>query len=230
MTTQVLLIDNYDSFVYNLARYFAELGCGADVVRNDVVTAADIRRRQPAAIVLSPGPCTPQESGVCIDVVRECGAHVPILGVCLGHQAIAVACGGNVVRADEPVHGRTSEVFHDGHGLFEGLPSPLTATRYHSLVVEESSLPDALTVTARTAEGTIMALRHRDWPTFGVQFHPESVLSEQGHRLLVNFLAFAGIRAQRPSFQERRDRPQDDDFFGRSIHRDHPPPTSSAPQ
>jgi anthranilate synthase/aminodeoxychorismate synthase-like glutamine amidotransferase len=189
----ILLIDNYDSFVYNLARYFAELGCATQVVRNDAVTVAEIARMAPHAIVISPGPCTPNEAGVSMDLIRELGSRIPTLGVCLGHQALAAALGGNVIRAPEPIHGRTSLVRHDGSRLFAGLPDPMRATRYHSLIVEESSLPAELRVVARTADGLPMALEHTGWPAFGVQFHPESILTDSGHRLLANFLSLAGL-------------------------------------
>jgi anthranilate synthase/aminodeoxychorismate synthase-like glutamine amidotransferase len=196
----ILLIDNYDSFVYNLARYLAEMGCPTRVVRNDRITVDAVREDPPAAILLSPGPCTPQQAGVSIDLVREFGGAVPILGVCLGHQAIAAALDAAVVRAPEPVHGRTSLVYHDGRGLFEGLPNPFRAARYHSLVVDEHTLPAALRVTARTADGIVMAVEHRDQPLWGVQFHPESVLTEVGPQLLANFLRRAGIEpAGRPA-------------------------------
>lgn len=215
----ILLIDNYDSFVFNLARYFRELECEVEVVRNDVASVEEIAARRPEAIVLSPGPCTPNEAGICLDVVRQLGPSVPILGVCLGHQTIAAALGGDVVRAPEPVHGRTSLVEHAGQRLFEGLPNPLTATRYHSLMVREETLPTCLRPTARTADGLLMALEHVEWPTFGVQFHPESVLTAGGHRLLDNFLALAGLRRgetvnleelDRQERPERQIPPQDD--------------------
>jgi anthranilate synthase/aminodeoxychorismate synthase-like glutamine amidotransferase len=191
--TELLLIDNYDSFVHNLARYFVELGCATRVVRNDSITVADIQRMSPAAIVISPGPCTPQQAGVSCELIREMGAATPMLGVCLGHQAIAEALGGRVIRAQEPVHGRTSMILHDGTKLFAGIPSPFRATRYHSLVVEEATLPDELVITARTEDGIPMAMAHRQWPLYGVQFHPESVLTQYGRTLLVNFLDLAGI-------------------------------------
>ncbi|MBI5759795.1 MAG: aminodeoxychorismate/anthranilate synthase component II [Planctomycetales bacterium] len=194
----ILLIDNYDSFVYNLARYFTELGCEARVVRNDAVTVDEVRSLRPQAIVLSPGPCTPNDAGVCLELIRSLADDVPMLGVCLGHQAITVALGGRVIRAREPVHGRTSLIHHDGEGIFSGLPSPLRATRYHSLVVEEASLPLELRITARTDDGIPMALVHRSQPLFGVQFHPESVLTQSGHLLLSNFLSTAGIAGARP--------------------------------
>jgi anthranilate synthase/aminodeoxychorismate synthase-like glutamine amidotransferase len=191
----ILLIDNYDSFVYNLARYLAELGCSTQVVRNDTMAIAEIDRMAPEAIVISPGPCTPNEAGISLELIRQLGPRIPILGVCLGHQALAAALGGRVIRAPEPVHGRTSLVQHNGTRLFAGLPNPLTATRYHSLIVEDSSLPPELRVTARTADGIPMALEHATWPAFGVQFHPESILTDSGHRLLANFLLLAGVPA-----------------------------------
>lgn len=189
----ILLVDNYDSFVYNLARYFAELGCITQVVRNDAVTVAEVARLTPQAIVISPGPCTPNEAGVSLDLIRELGSQIPMLGVCLGHQALAAALGGNVIRAPEPIHGRTSLVQHDGQRLFARLPNPLCATRYHSLIVEESSLPPELRIVARTVDGLPMALMHTVWPAFSVQFHPESILTDAGHRLLANFLSLAGL-------------------------------------
>jgi anthranilate synthase/aminodeoxychorismate synthase-like glutamine amidotransferase len=189
----ILLIDNYDSFVHNLARYFQRLGQETHVVRNDAVSVADVRSMRLAAVVLSPGPCTPTEAGCSLDLVRELTGEVPILGVCLGHQTIAAALGGKVVRAQEPVHGRASEVLHARDGVFAGLPSPLTVGRYHSLVVEEKSLPPELTVTARTNDGTVMALAHRRHPVVGVQFHPESILTRGGYELLANFLKLANL-------------------------------------
>jgi anthranilate synthase/aminodeoxychorismate synthase-like glutamine amidotransferase len=214
----ILLIDNYDSFVHNLARYFQELGCETDVVRNDSTTVDEVRRRQPQAIILSPGPCTPREAGICNDLVRHLGPTTPILGVCLGHQAIASALGGRIVRAPQPVHGRTSRITHSGERLFAGLPSPLRATRYHSLIAEESSLPAALRVTARSEDGLIMALEHCEWLLFGVQFHPESVLTECGHRLLANFLQLAGVNSNAlPSGDYVESLPPVDDFYVREI-------------
>ena len=198
----ILLIDNYDSFVYNLARYLGEMGCATRVVRNDELSIEGVRALCPQAIVISPGPCTPNEAGISIKVVRELSSAIPTLGVCLGHQVIAAALGGRVVRATEPVHGRTSLVRHDGHRLFAGLPDPLRATRYHSLIVDEGSLPRELEITARTIDGIPMALRHRQWPLYGVQFHPESVLTEGGHRLLRNFLTLAGIETAAPREDE----------------------------
>jgi anthranilate synthase/aminodeoxychorismate synthase-like glutamine amidotransferase len=188
----ILLIDNYDSFVHNLARYFVRLGQPTRVVRNDAVSPDDVRRSPPGAIVLSPGPCTPAEAGISLELIRQFHQQIPILGVCLGHQAIAAAFGGRVVRS-EPMHGRTSEVFHDGRGVFAHLPQPLIACRYHSLVVDEASLPECLEVSARTADGTVMALRHRQHLTVGVQFHPESILTTDGYPLLAEFLRLAGL-------------------------------------
>ncbi len=194
----LLLIDNYDSFVFNLARYFRRLGQETRVVRNDAIDVAAVRALRPAAVVLSPGPCSPQETGCSPEIVRQLHAELPILGVCLGHQTIAAALGGHVVRAREGVHGRTSAVHHDGRGLLAGLPNPLTACRYHSLVVEEDSLPNELAVTARTADGVVMSLEHRSRPVFGVQFHPESILTEAGYPLLANFLRLAGLAVPNP--------------------------------
>ncbi len=184
----ILLIDNYDSFVHNLARYFRRLGQETVVHRNDAIDVGAVRAMQPQAIVLSPGPCTPNETGCCLDVVRELHAELPILGVCLGHQAIAAALGGSVVRATEPMHGRASDIHHDGQDLFAGLPNPLRGCRYHSLVVDESSLPSCLRVSARTADGIVMAIQHRELPVVGLQFHPESILTNGGDALLAGFL------------------------------------------
>jgi anthranilate synthase component II len=189
----LLLIDNYDSFVFNLARYFERLGQETIVLRNDVANVEKVRALKPAAIVLSPGPCTPTEAGCSLEIVRELHAETPILGVCLGHQTIAAAFGGRVVRAREPMHGRATAVWHDGQGIFAGVPNPFTAGRYHSLVVDEAALPESLLVTARTADGVVMAIAHRRLPMIGVQFHPESILTECGYPLLANFLRVAGI-------------------------------------
>ena len=183
----VLLIDNYDSFVYNLARYLEELGCETKVVRNDAIQVDEIRSLAPEAIVLSPGPCDPRQAGISLKIVRELGASIPMLGVCLGHQVIGAAHGGEVVRG-MPVHGRTSKVFHDDLGIFRGLPNPFKAARYHSLVISPQSVPPDLEVSARTEDGTIMGIRHRSRTVVGIQFHPESVLTEHGHRLLTNFI------------------------------------------
>lgn len=184
----ILLIDNYDSFVHNLARYVTELGGEPLVRRNDAVTVEDVRAMEPSHLVISPGPCTPAEAGVAPELVRALMGTMPILGVCLGHQCIAAALGGRIVRGRRPMHGRASAIEHDGTGILAGLPSPLRAGRYHSLVVEEESLPAALRVTARSEEGEIMAIEHREHPVFGVQFHPESVLTDHGHEMLRNFM------------------------------------------
>jgi anthranilate synthase/aminodeoxychorismate synthase-like glutamine amidotransferase len=189
----ILLVDNYDSFVYNLARYFQRLGCPTEVVRNTSLDVSRARAMRPAALVLSPGPCTPQQAGCSLELVRALHAEVPILGVCLGHQVIAEALGGRIVRADEPVHGRCSQIHHDGRGVFTGLPQPIVGCRYHSLVVDEASLPDCLEVSARTDDAAVMALRHRRLPVVGLQFHPESILTGTGYPLLAGFLRLAGL-------------------------------------
>jgi anthranilate synthase/aminodeoxychorismate synthase-like glutamine amidotransferase len=188
--THVLLIDNYDSFTYNLYQYLCELGARVTVVRNDAITVAEARELQPDCIVISPGPGVPQDAGVSIDLIRAMGETTPILGVCLGHQAIAAAFGGDIVRAPELMHGKASQVFHSGEGVLEGLPSPFSAIRYHSLCAAPEHVPHALEVTARTETGVIMAVKHREYPVHGVQFHPESILTEHGKELLANFLAF----------------------------------------
>jgi anthranilate synthase/aminodeoxychorismate synthase-like glutamine amidotransferase len=189
----IVLVDNYDSFVFNLARYFERLGQATHVVRNDATSPAEIAALAPAAVVISPGPCTPSEAGCSLDVVRELAGRVPILGICLGHQTIGAAFGGKVVRATEPVHGRASQIFHDGQSVFVGLPSPIVACRYHSLVVERDTLPADLVPTAWTADGTLMAIAHRTLPIVGMQFHPESILTDPGYDLLAAFLRTAGI-------------------------------------
>ncbi len=189
-----MLIDNYDSFVFNLARYVAELGYEYQVVRNDHITLDEIAARAPTHIILSPGPCSPNEAGISLSLVETFLTTIPILGVCLGHQAIGQACGGKVVRAATPKHGKSSLVHHDGQGLFQDLPNPFKVARYHSLIVENDTIPDCLKVTARTAENEIMAIEHKDYPVFGVQFHPESVLTEHGHAMLERFLN-SGFRA-----------------------------------
>jgi anthranilate synthase/aminodeoxychorismate synthase-like glutamine amidotransferase len=194
---KILLIDNYDSFTFNLYQYLGELGAEVGVVRNDAVSTGDIERDPPDAIVISPGPCTPNEAGVSLDVIRAFSGILPILGVCLGHQAIGQAFGGRIVRAPEVMHGKTSRVFHDEKGLFAGLPNPFQATRYHSLVIEPATCPDTLEVTARTWSGDIMGVRHKRHagskaPLEGVQFHPESIMTPEGKRMLANFLAMIG--------------------------------------
>ncbi len=203
----ILLIDNYDSFVHNLARYLRRLGAETLVVRNDAVDVAAIRRLRPQAIVLSPGPCTPTEAGCSLAVVRELGSGIPLLGVCLGHQTIGAGFGGEIVRAALPMHGRSSSIEHRGDGLFANLPSPLTVGRYHSLVIDPQSLPADLQVTATTADGTIMAVAHETWPVWGVQFHPESILTEGGYTLLANFLRLAGMEPVEPLPQTADERP-----------------------
>lgn len=189
----LLLIDNYDSFAHNLARYFERLGSTVHVVRNDAIDVAGVRELRPAAVVLSPGPCTPREAGASLDIVRSLHTELPMLGVCLGHQVIAEALGGRVVPAPAPVHGRTSSVNHAQLGLFEGVPSPLVVARYHSLVVRPESLPNVLQATAWTADGVLMAFAHTSLPVFGVQLHPESILTEHGYELLANFLRLADV-------------------------------------
>lgn len=184
----ILVLDNYDSFVFNVARYVEELGREAKVVRNDAITVEEVAALQPEAIVVSPGPCAPAQAGISLPLVRALSGKVPILGICLGHQAIGEAFGGQVLRAARPLHGRASKVGHDGTGLFEGLPDPLTVGRYHSLIVAfDEGYAGPLRVTARSEEGEVMALEHAEHPTFGVQFHPESILTEHGHALLTNF-------------------------------------------
>jgi anthranilate synthase/aminodeoxychorismate synthase-like glutamine amidotransferase len=184
----ILVLDNYDSFTYNLVQYFGELGADLRVVRNDQITVAEIEELAPERIIISPGPCTPHEAGISNEVIRTFGARLPILGVCLGHQCIGEVYGGEVVRADRLMHGKTSPIFHHGAGVFRGLPSPFEATRYHSLIVKRETLPEVLNITAETAEGEIMGLQHRDLPVHGVQFHPESILTSEGKSLLRNFL------------------------------------------
>ena len=193
MSATITLIDNYDSFTYNLVHYFGDLGVDARVYRNDERTVAQVLAEKPDAIVLSPGPCTPNEAGICLDLIRENKGRFPLLGVCLGHQAIGQAFGGRVIRAPELMHGKLSAIHHVAESIFRGLPDAFEATRYHSLIVEASSLPACLTITARTAEGLIMGLEHKTQPTFGVQFHPESIASDFGHAILANFLTLARI-------------------------------------
>ena len=184
----ILVIDNYDSFTYNLVQYLGELGAKLEVARNDQITVAEIEKKHPERIVISPGPNTPSDAGICLEVIQKFAGRTPILGVCLGHQAIGQAFGGKVVRAPEIMHGKTSKISHDGKTIFCGLPNPFPATRYHSLVIERSSVPDCLEVTAETEEGEIMGVRHRQFPIWGVQFHPESILTENGRQILKNFL------------------------------------------
>lgn len=187
----ILLIDNYDSFTFNLVHFLGDLGAHCEVWRNDKLTVAEAMTRAPQAIVLSPGPCTPNEAGICLDLIAAAAGKVPILGVCLGHQAIGQAFGGKVVRGPVPMHGKQSRISHAGTDIFAGLPAGFLATRYHSLVVERDTLPDTLVATAWTDDGIIMGMRHRALPVFGVQFHPESIVTEHGHQLLGNFLAIA---------------------------------------
>jgi anthranilate synthase component 2 len=195
----LLLIDNYDSFTYNLYHYLAELGADVVVKRNDELTADEAFALKPDAIVLSPGPCTPNEAGICLDVISKANGNLPILGVCLGHQAIGQAYGGHVVRADVPMHGKLSRIHHTGKGVFRGLNNDFEATRYHSLTVERESMPADLEITATTGDGTIMGLMHKKHPVHGVQFHPESIASENGHALLQNFLKIAHEFARVPA-------------------------------
>ncbi|MGH2569044.1 MAG: anthranilate synthase component II [Bacteroidota bacterium] len=185
----VLVIDNYDSFTYNLVQYLGELGGEQTVARNDQITVDEIKEMQPEAIVISPGPCTPDRAGVSVDVVRQLHRAIPILGVCLGHQAIGEAFGGKIVKASKVVHGKTSAISHNGEGIFKKIESPFQATRYHSLIVDRATLPSMLEITAWTDDHTIMALRHREYPTFGVQFHPESIATQHGKKILKNFLS-----------------------------------------
>jgi anthranilate synthase component 2 len=184
----ILLLDNYDSFTYNLLHYLGELGKEVVVKRNDAVSVAEVMAMKPDGIVISPGPGTPEESGICLALVKEASGKIPLLGVCLGHQAIGQAFGGKVIRAPRPMHGKVSAVHHKNKGVFAGLPSPFNATRYHSLIVEKSSLPDSLAITAETEDGIIMGLQHKQHNVHGVQFHPESIASEHGHALLKNFI------------------------------------------
>lgn len=184
----MMVIDNYDSFTYNLVQALGVLGARVDVFRNDAITASEVLAAAPDRIVVSPGPCTPAEAGESVNIIKAAAGRIPVLGVCLGHQAIAGAFGGRIIRGPAPVHGKASQVDHDGRGLFRGLPSPLTVGRYHSLIVDPDSLPPELRVTARTGDGIIMAVKHVQWPLWGVQFHPESVLTPHGNTLLSNFL------------------------------------------
>ena len=194
----ILMIDNYDSFTYNLVQYLRELGADVAVHRNDRITVDDVRALRPERIVLSPGPCTPAEAGICCEVIRVFGAAIPLLGVCLGHQCIGAAYGGRIVRAARLMHGKTSLIRHDGLGVFRGLPDPFEATRYHSLLIERETMPSCLTVSADTAEGEIMGVRHRSHPVEGVQFHPESILTQAGRPLLANFLGGSAGTGREP--------------------------------
>jgi len=201
----LILIDNYDSFTYNLVHFLGELGAGCEVYRNDKISVDEVMRKRPKAIVLSPGPCTPNEAGICLDLIAKAGSKVPMLGVCLGHQAMGQAYGGQVIRAPQPMHGKLSMIRHLDKSVFKSLPERFQITRYHSLIVERSTLPPDLEVTAETADGLIMGLCHRTHPIHGVQFHPESIASEQGHELLANFLALAGMSPKRRNAPKPRD-------------------------
>ena len=191
-----LLIDNYDSFTYNLYHFLGELGAEIEVRRNDQLSADEALDMRPQGIVLSPGPCDPDRAGICLDLVEKAAGKLPVLGVCLGHQSIGQAFGGKVVRAPAPMHGKTSAIRHEGKGVFADLPSPLTATRYHSLTVARDSFPEELEITAESEDGVVMGLQHREFPLHGVQFHPESIASEHGHALLGNFLKLSGHNGQ----------------------------------
>jgi anthranilate synthase component II len=194
----ILVIDNYDSFTFNLVHYLLELGAETHVMRNDAITVAQAMAMEPQAILLSPGPCTPNEAGICLDLIAAAAtARLPLFGVCLGHQSLGQAFGGTVLRAPQVMHGKTSPMTHDGTGVFAGLPSPFNATRYHSLIVADDDLPDCLVVNARSPDGLIMGMRHRDLPLHGVQFHPESIATEHGHALIANFMALAGMEPKR---------------------------------
>ena len=197
----LLMIDNYDSFTYNLVQYLGELGEEVEVFRNDEITLERIKQLHPDRIVISPGPCTPNEAGISLSLLKDYAGQVPTLGVCLGHQSIGQAFGGRIVHAKQLMHGKTSQIFHHDVGVFRGLPNPFVATRYHSLVIERESLPDCLEITAWTEDGEIMGVRHKTLPIEGVQFHPESILSEQGHELLHNFLA-GGSEAKNDAFNK----------------------------
>lgn len=193
----LVLIDNYDSFTYNLVHFLGELGTTSEVIRNDKATTGEILGMNPKAIVLSPGPCTPNEAGVCLDLIQKAAGKIPLLGVCLGHQSIGQAYGGKVIRAPLPMHGKLSTIRHADKGVFKGLPKDIEVTRYHSLIVERESLPECLEITAETDDGIIMGLQHKTHPVHGVQFHPESIASQQGHALLANFLEIAGLEPKR---------------------------------
>ena len=190
----ILVIDNYDSFTYNLVHYLNELGATTRVIRNDVMSTQEALALKPEAILLSPGPCTPNEAGICLDIIGKAPADLPILGVCLGHQAIGQAMGGDVIRAKTLMHGKTSEISHQGRGIFSGLPAPFTAARYHSLAIKRETIPDTLEITAWTDDGEIMGVQHKTRPVHGVQFHPVSIATHGGHDLLANFLDLAGVK------------------------------------
>ncbi len=190
----ILVIDNYDSFVYNLVHYVEDFGVQTEVQRNDALTVEEVLARAPSALILSPGPCTPNQAGICLELLARAPDHLPILGVCLGHQAMGQAFGGNVVQAREIMHGKVSQITHRGRGLFHGLPSPFNATRYHSLAVQRESFPNCLNIDAEAADGEVMGLSHKTRPLFGVQFHPESIASEHGHAIIANFLSAAKLR------------------------------------
>jgi anthranilate synthase component 2 len=200
----LVLIDNYDSFTYNLVHFLGELGAGCQVFRNDKISVAEVLALAPKGIVLSPGPCTPNEAGICLELIEKAGPAIPLLGVCLGHRAIGQVYGGRVVRAPIPMHGKLSQIAHTGKGVFKGLPKRFEVTRYHSLIVEREDLPDCLALTARTADGLIMGLQHKKHPVHGVQFHPESIASEHGHALLANFLEVAGMAPRRRNVKPSR--------------------------
>ena len=203
------LIDNYDSFTYNLVHFLGELGAPARVYRNDKISVDEVMAEKPSAIVLSPGPCDPDRAGICLELIKRAGPEVPILGVCLGHQAIGQVYGGRVVRAPTLMHGKLSKVHHTGQGVFAGIAQDFSATRYHSLIIERASLPDELEITATTTDGVIMGVRHKSYPVHGVQFHPESIASEHGHQLLANFLDLARVerRIARGGSNEKRSVP-----------------------
>jgi anthranilate synthase component 2 len=190
----ILVIDNYDSFVYNLVHYVADFGVPTQVHRNDALSVADVLKRKPRAVILSPGPCTPNEAGICLELLAKAPADLPIFGVCLGHQAMGQAFGGDVVGAKEIMHGKVSDVTHRGGGVFRGLPSPFKATRYHSLAVKRDTFPTDFTIDAETADGEVMGMSHKTRPLYGVQFHPESIASEHGHAMIANFLAAANLK------------------------------------
>jgi anthranilate synthase/aminodeoxychorismate synthase-like glutamine amidotransferase len=184
----ILVIDNYDSFTYNLVQYLGEMGVQIEVARNDELTVEEILEKNPDHLVISPGPCSPKEAGISVDIIKKIGGKIPILGVCLGHQSIGYAYGGDIIRAKKLMHGKTSQIKHDGKGVFKGMPNPFKATRYHSLAIKKETLPDCLVVTAESEEGEIMGVRHKSLPVEGVQFHPESILTESGRILLRNFI------------------------------------------